>query len=272
MKVLQVNVKDIKVVDNTRGHDLDLAPLMRSIKEVGLLQPLCLADNFTGGRQKYVVAAGHRRLEAIKKLGLKTVKAVLNPSIKSMKELIIVNVTENLQRKEVSAYEQGRFIDKLVTQHDMKLTEVAARLGISDRLCKSFLVVYRQTPQEYRNKVTYSQKSNKSNVGEVPVSVAVTLSNANKSKTLNAGEVKKIYKKVVDGELSALDVREVVQKARHGVKVTEALKAKEETSVVTVRIPLLNSQKNRIPKKSSVQGEILKLVYGERKKAFKRPQ
>ena len=80
---------------------------MRSIEEEGILEPLLVRP--VDGRYELVV--GSRRFEAAKRLGMKTVPAV----VKSMpdEEALVVSLVENIQRRDIEPEEEYDALMKL---------------------------------------------------------------------------------------------------------------------------------------------------------------
>ena len=79
--VVEIPLEDVES-DNSRwpprDEGSDLLPLAESIEEVGLLQPIAVCES-ASGPQKYDIIVGHRRYQAVKLLGLPTIRALLFP-------------------------------------------------------------------------------------------------------------------------------------------------------------------------------------------------
>jgi ParB family chromosome partitioning protein len=107
-----------------RFEDEGLQALARSIREVGVLQPIVVRRVENG----YELVAGERRLRAAKLAGLATVPALIRESddTESLREALIENIhRENLSPLELAAAFQ-ELLDEGVSQD-----EVAERLGHS---------------------------------------------------------------------------------------------------------------------------------------------
>jgi ParB family chromosome partitioning protein len=107
-----------------RFEDEGLQALARSIREVGVLQPVVVRRIEDG----YELVAGERRLRAAKLAGLATVPALIRESddTESLREALIENIhRENLGPLELAAAFQ-ELLDEGVSQD-----EVAERLGYS---------------------------------------------------------------------------------------------------------------------------------------------
>lgn len=99
LKVL--NMKDIKSKGNIRNeHDEDISELARDIEKNGLLQPLVVRSIGDG---KYQLIAGHRRYAALKILNEDF--AECNIVDASDSDVLLMQMSENIQRKNMSAWE-----------------------------------------------------------------------------------------------------------------------------------------------------------------------
>jgi len=88
------------------------ADLVESVKAVGVLEPLIVRPTCDG---KYEIVCGLRRFMTAKKAGLKTVPCVILPmSDNNAFEAMLV---ENLQRKDLTDYEVGRWLKFLLERY-----------------------------------------------------------------------------------------------------------------------------------------------------------
>lgn len=111
---------------NPRKDLGDLTELADSIKAMGVLQNLIVVEE--GNKLK--VIAGHRRLEAAKKAGLKELPAAIRElSERQQQEMML---TENLQRFDLTLIEQAEGIQLLI---DLGATveEICQETGFSER-------------------------------------------------------------------------------------------------------------------------------------------
>ena len=104
------------------GEDEELEELVESIRRHGILQPILVRPRGL----LYEVVAGERRLKAAKKAGLVEVPVIVREM--SDEEVAFARLVENLQRKDLSAYEKAKalkaFLDRGYTQ-----AELAEKLG-----------------------------------------------------------------------------------------------------------------------------------------------
>ncbi len=102
-----------------------LAALARSIREVGILQPIVVRARDGG----YELVAGERRLRAARLAGLSTVPAVLREGddAESLREALI----ENLHRDDLAPLELAAAFQELLEDLGVTQETVAERLGYS---------------------------------------------------------------------------------------------------------------------------------------------
>ena len=105
-----------------------LNELIASIKQNGLLQPIVVTKQKDN---KYIIVAGHRRFEAYKEIGKKSIKAVIKKDL-SDKDLAILSLTENIMRENLHPIENAiamkNMLDNKVIENQTKLAEY---LGLS---------------------------------------------------------------------------------------------------------------------------------------------
>lgn len=95
--------------ENPRKDLGDLTELTASIKKNGIMQNLTvIADPETS---KYLVVIGNRRLEAAKAAGLIQLPCVVKDL--DHKEQISTMLEENMQRQDLTVYEQAQLIRKM---------------------------------------------------------------------------------------------------------------------------------------------------------------
>lgn len=103
-----------------------LAELVDSIKEHGIIQPLIVRETQNG---KYELIAGERRWRASGILGLSTVPAIIREA--SDKDVLELALIENLQRENLSPLEEAAGYMRLKTEFRMKQGDIAKRVGKS---------------------------------------------------------------------------------------------------------------------------------------------
>lgn len=106
--------------------DDSLSELSKSIKEIGVLQPLLVRESAPGA---YVLIAGERRWRAARKANLKTVPVVVREitEIESVEQALV----ENLHRQDLTALEEASAYQQLVEDFSLTHDQVAKRVGKS---------------------------------------------------------------------------------------------------------------------------------------------
>ena len=127
LKVLEVSqIEQGKNIRNER--DSEILELAESIDRQGLINPITVQKRDDG---KYVVIAGHRRFEAIKRLGLPHVECNIMEDL-GEKDVILAQIAENCQRKQMSAFELVETFEDMKKRFKMNQKEIAARFGKSE--------------------------------------------------------------------------------------------------------------------------------------------
>ena len=103
----------------------DITELAQSIREVGILQPILVKRLDIG----YELIAGERRLRAAKEAGLATIPALVTEVDPLAQQLMAL--VENLQRKNLSAVEEGKCLQDILARTKWNQTDLAKRLGRS---------------------------------------------------------------------------------------------------------------------------------------------
>ncbi len=103
----------------------DLAELTASIREKGILEPLLVRR--VGGR--FEIIAGERRYRAAIEAGLEEVPCVIRES--SDAEMMELALVENLQRKDLTAFEEADGLTVLAGKYGYTHEAMAERLGKS---------------------------------------------------------------------------------------------------------------------------------------------
>lgn len=148
LKVLEVS--KIMSVKNIRNeHDKDIAELADSINRQGLINPITVMS-VSGG--KYRVIAGHRRLEAVKRLGLPHIECQVLESM-SEKDIVLIQLAENVQRKNMSAQELVDVFEELKEKYHMKQNVIAKLFGKDDSWVSMQYQAIRMLEAQYGDKI-----------------------------------------------------------------------------------------------------------------------
>lgn len=170
LKVLEVSqIEQGKNIRNER--DSEILELAESIDKQGLINPITVQ---MGKHGRYVVIAGHRRLEAIKRLGLPHVECNILEDLNE-KEVILAQIAENCQRKQMSASELVDVFEDLKKRFNMNQSAIAKRFGKSDVwVCNQYQAV-RLLESQYGKNVPEVEK--KKTAGQIKNDVKKKMAN-----------------------------------------------------------------------------------------------
>ncbi len=133
----------------------DLSELMASIAEKGIIEPLIVRQR--GGR--YQIVAGERRYQAAVQVGLRDLPVVIREV--DDREIIEVALVENLQRKDLSPFEEAEALQGLAEKCGYTHEDLAKRLGKSRTSITESLALA-EMPEDVRNLCRLADISSKS--------------------------------------------------------------------------------------------------------------
>ncbi len=100
-----------------------LEELVQSIKNKGVIQPLIVRKR----GEEYEVIAGHRRLEAAKRLNIKDLPVIVKELTDS--EALEIGIIENLHREDLNPLEEALAYKRLSEEFNYSLQEIAQVTG-----------------------------------------------------------------------------------------------------------------------------------------------
>ena len=134
--------------DNPRKELGDLTELSDSIKANGIFQNLTvIPDDPTNSFTDFTVVIGHRRLAAAKLAGLTEVPCVI--SNMNYKEQLQTMLLENMQRNELTAYEQARGF-QMMLDLGSTVDEIAEKSGFSKSTVRSRVKMAELDPEKLK--------------------------------------------------------------------------------------------------------------------------
>lgn len=121
--------------DNPRKNIGDVTELAESIKKQGLLQNLTVVPGYKDAdgeyhREEYTVLIGHRRLSAAKLAGLDELPCAVCEMDK--KTQLSVMLLENMQRCDLTIYEQAKSFQQLQFDFSMSVKDISELSGFSE--------------------------------------------------------------------------------------------------------------------------------------------
>ncbi|NLA57838.1 MAG: ParB/RepB/Spo0J family partition protein [Firmicutes bacterium] len=262
-RVMEIPVSAIEANPFQPRSDFDegsMAELVQSLEEHGLIQPVIVRP-CPGG---YQLIAGERRLRAAKELGWKTIPAVvreLDDAASAQLALI-----ENLQREDLSYWEEADAYQRLLDEFGMTQEELARKIGKSQSAIANKLRLLKLSPR-VRSRISReimserhcrallaleSEEAQLEVIAEIEkkqLSVKETEELVRRLQARDGGETKRRQKVVRlwrDARLLQNSVRKLVEEMRAGGAVVE-LEEKQEPGLLEMRI--------RIEEKSDVKEE-----------------
>jgi ParB family chromosome partitioning protein len=133
----------------------DLSELIASIAEKGIIEPLVV--RVRGGR--FQIVAGERRYQAAVQIGLRELPVVIREADDT--EMLEIALIENLQRKDLTAFEESEALQGLAERCGYTHEDLARRLGRSRTSITESLALTGM-PEEVRNLCRLADISSKS--------------------------------------------------------------------------------------------------------------
>lgn len=150
-KVVEINIDDILPNPYQPRTDFtdDITSLAESIAQNGILQPLSVRkkDNH------YELIAGERRLRAAKMCQFSVVPCIVHEV--SDRHSAVLALVENIQRQDLSFFDEASAIEKLITHYGMTQEDAAAKLGRAQSTIANKLRLLRLTEKEREFIVKY---------------------------------------------------------------------------------------------------------------------
>ncbi len=117
-----------RVQPRTVFDEDDLAELVHSIREVGVLQPIVVRP-LSDEPGKYELVMGERRLRATKEAGLDSIPAVVRETadVDMLRDALL----ENLHRAQLNPLEEASAYQQLLADFDITQEQLATRIGRS---------------------------------------------------------------------------------------------------------------------------------------------
>jgi ParB family chromosome partitioning protein len=233
-----------------------LNELAESIKQIGILEPLILRPVDDG----YEVVVGERRYRAAQQVGLESVPAMIRNY--TDEQVIELNLTENVQREELTAVEKGNCCKLLIEKYPAKYKsrqEIGTRIGISPETISTWLRLT-EAPEELQKLVAPAGKAGiPRELGKIDYSTAAAITRQITEPERQVEVAKEIAQKPIYGR----EAREVIKKVAKEPKkpVEEAIKeVVEAPAELRLRLseaePILNGLKTQIIQKNAPDPKI----------------
>ena len=127
----------------------DLSEMVASVKEKGVLEPILVRSH----EGRYEIIAGERRFQAAKLAGLARVPCIeVDVDTRGMLEISLV---ENLQRKDLTPFEEAAALERLCQQFRYTHEEIARKLGKSRTVITEMLALNR-LPEDVQDRCRHA--------------------------------------------------------------------------------------------------------------------
>ena len=126
---------------NVRRVESDLSPLVASIKELGVLQPIVTRPGPDGAP---MIVCGERRWRAAKLAGLVEIPAESREMTDS--EARVAQLAENIQRAGMSMADEWQAVNELQAEHGYTLQQAGAALGLPHKAVRRMTYLGRMHP------------------------------------------------------------------------------------------------------------------------------
>ena len=133
----------------------DLSELMASIAEKGIIEPLIVRQQ----GDRFQIIAGERRYQAAVQVGLKELPAVIREANEA--ELMEIALVENLQRKDLTPFEEAEAMHSLAQKCGYTHEMLARKLGKSRTAVTESLSLH-SMPEDVKNLCRLADISSKS--------------------------------------------------------------------------------------------------------------
>jgi ParB family chromosome partitioning protein len=179
-----------------------LEELAASIKQYGVLQPVVVRQTLSG----YELVAGERRWRAAQRAGLQVIPALVKDYTDG--EMTEIALIENLQRENLNPIEEAQAYRRLMNEFGLTQEEVSQKIGRSRSLIAN-MVRLLNLPDVIRDHVSRG---------------TISMGQARPLLSLESSELQlQAVDMIIENDLSARDVEELVKKIASNNKLPEEL-------------------------------------------------
>jgi ParB family chromosome partitioning protein len=107
----------------------EMAELVHSVREIGVLQPIVVRRSTENGSESYELVMGERRWRAVQQAGLETIPAIIRDTTDD--DLLRDALLENLHRSQLNPLEEAAAYQQLLEDFGTTHEQLADRIGRS---------------------------------------------------------------------------------------------------------------------------------------------
>jgi ParB family transcriptional regulator, chromosome partitioning protein len=222
----------------------DLSELIASISEKGIIEPLVVRQR----GPRYQIIAGERRYHASVQAGLREVPVIVRDSDDI--EVMEVALVENLQRKDLTAFEEAEALLQLCETCNYTHEDLAQKLGKS-RVSVTESLALAAMPEEVRNLCRLAEITSKSTLLQI----------------VRQGDPKKmlaLVEKVAQGGGTRQAVREETAKGKPGRPKAFVFAFKPPTKLFNLRLSFTKARVDKSEIIEALEGIIRELKAARR--------
>ncbi len=247
VEIKELPMNKIKIGRNSRlsVSKEDLSGLMQTINSTGLLEPIGVVKSKKNDGS-YEIAYGNRRFMAYTKLGLHSIPCVIH-EYKNESMIDVMNLAENVQRRNISLAEVGRYAS-ILEGEGLGKKELAVRLGVSINYLEACLNAYKEVPKEYREDLQIQTTGSSPEAGKISIHTARAIVNAQKAHGITKAQSHVLYKAAKSDErFDAANVSKYAAAIKKGAK--DPIGEVRAVKTMTFRLMLYESQYDSLIKK-----------------------
>lgn len=231
-EVFQIPIDLIKNFDNSRlrlDDDEDVASLMTDIRHRGLLQPIGILKE----GNNYIIRFGNRRLLACKKLGWKTISAILSDRDLNEDSFMADNIAENYHRKQMSPIEIAEQC-KSYKARGYSLSEIAVLFTMPVGKIEKAIKVEESSPKAFKDIIRYTKAGKHAKQGKI----SLTAANEIVSLGLNDESKQALFAAARKEDLTGSQIRLIKRLMMGGLSLEKSLQTYKDYKSFSVEIPL----------------------------------
>lgn len=147
LQFLELPHEKAEAGDNLREvvQDESFEQLVESVRRHGQLVPG--SGYWDERRERVYLVSGHRRFLATQVAGLPFFKVLVHDRVPDPNEKRLLQLTENLHRKDLTAIEEARAFKALLDESGMSARELAERLSVSHTTITRAIALLRHRPE-----------------------------------------------------------------------------------------------------------------------------
>jgi len=246
----KIKLKDIKHLENSRlrGKD-DVSDLMQDIKRRGLLQNIRIREDDNA------LIYGNRRVRAYEKLGYEEIDADFCTDV-SDEQILVLNVVENIKRKNIGTIEIGR-ICKMLQEKNWTNSEIAENLQVVVNRVRSSVAAYNVVVGTPFEKIVIFGNKGPKRKG-IPESLIWKIQNSlTRARRLSKEDWTHLLRALETGELTAEHISQLrkVLMSSPELSITEALDVLKRCRVVHLWLHLSYKKLGQLMKKEKFSSE-----------------